>query len=681
MKPIHYFAVVFAVIFFYSCKNSSTTSEKQLADPLVEHIDSSIQPGNDFFNFANRTWFRQNPIPSSETGNGIFMMVGDSVKNVLKLICQSSSQEQNLPKGSNKQKIGDFFFSGMDTLAIEKAGTGPVQAEMQLIEALKTKDEVLNAIAHLNTIGVSPLFNFYVTRDDKISSKYAAFIRQGGLGLPERDYYFNNDERTKKIRQEYLKHVIAVFQLIGEGAATAAASGKSVVNLEASLAGASRGMEALRDPYKNYNKMTITQMNKLCPSVNWKQMMSGLGIQTIDTLIVGQPEFFKQVDVVLKTTDMDQWKTYLKWNLISAYAKYLNQGFENEKFNFYNRILSGQKEQKPRWKRVVEETESDLEQILSQEYVANYLPKETKTKFLEIADNLMKVYAEHIEKLDWMGSITKQKALYKLSKVNMKLGWPDKWKDFSALEINRNSYCSNVMRAAQWHYNYNVNHFGKPIDRNEWGMTPETYNAYYEPTLNEICIPGCNIIVPGFDGIPDDAVIYGVIAGSTFGHEITHGFDDEGRQYDADGNLQGWWTQEDSLNFARRAKLLADQYSSYIVLDSLHVRGVATLGENIADLGGAVMGLEAFKKSKQYKQNKPISGLTPVQRYFLAFAYSWMFQRTDEALARQIMSDVHAPSRFRVNGPLSNIKEFYEAFNIQPADAMYRADSLKVVIW
>jgi putative endopeptidase len=681
MKKFQYLSMLLAGVIFSSCKNNNSSGEKIAKDPLIEHIDSSVSPGKDFFLFANGTWFKQNPIPASETGNGIFLIVRDSVNNVLKLICESNAKETNLPKGSNKQKIGDFFFSGMDTVTIEKLGSTPLDEEMKKIEAIKTKDDVLASIAHLHTISVSPLFSFYVTRDDKISSKYAAFIRQGGLGLPERDYYFNTDERTKNIREEYAKHVANMFRLLGDNTADANKHSKSILSLETSLAKASRGMEALRDPYTNYNKMTITQMDKLCPSVNWQQMMAGLGIQNIDTLIVGQPEFLKQADAALKTASMDEWKTYLKWNLISAYAPYLSKKFEDEKFNFYERVLSGQKEQRPRWKRVVEETESDLEQILSQEYVANYLPKETKSKFIELANNLMEVYADHIKKLDWMGDTTKKKALDKLSKVTMKLGWPDKWKDFSALEIDRNNYCTNVMRTTAWHYNYMVNHFGKPVDKTEWGMTPETYNAYYEPTLNEICIPGCNIIVPGFDGIPDDAVIYGVIAGSTFGHEITHGFDDEGRQYDAEGNLKGWWTKEDSVKFAKRAKLLAEQYSAYTVLDSLHIRGVATLGENIADLGGAVMGLEAFKKSEQYKQNKIINGLTPVQRYFLAFAYSWMFQRTDEALANQIMTNVHSPSQFRVNGPLSNMKEFYEAFNVKPGDNMYRADSVRVVIW
>ncbi|MBI3501651.1 MAG: M13 family metallopeptidase [Bacteroidetes bacterium] len=672
---------LFAGIIFSSCQNNNSSSEKKSKDPLVEHIDSSVRAADDFYLYANGKWFKQNPIPSSETGNGIFLIVRDSVNNSIKLICESNAKEKNLTKGSNKQKIGDFFFSGMDTTTIEKLGMTPLEEELKKIDAVKTKDDVLSSIARLHSMSVHPLFGFTVTRDDKLASKYAVFIRQGGIGLPERDYYFNNDARTKNIREEYVKHIIKMFQVMGNNFTEAEKNSTSIMTIETSLAKASRTIEALRDPYKNYNKMTIAEINKISPAVDWKKMLALFGIPNSDTLIVMQPEFFKQVDASLKTVSIADWKIYLKWNLIRNYSPYLSKSFEGESFNFYDRILSGQKEQKPRWKRVVEETESNLEQIVSREYVANYLPKETKDKFIQLATNLMEVYAEHIKKLDWMSDTTKKKALNKLSKVTMKLGWPDTWKDFSSLEIERNTYCANVMRAAKWHYDYMINHWGKPVDRTEWGMTPETYNAYYEPTLNEICIPGCNIIVPGFDGIPDDAVIYGVIAGSTFGHEITHGFDDEGRQYDAEGNLKGWWTKDDSVKFSQRAKLLAEQYNAYTVLDSLHVRGYATLGENIADLGGAVMGFEAFKKTEQYKQNKIINGLTPAQRYFLSFAYSWMFQRTDAALANQIMTNVHSPSQFRVDGPLSNMKDFYEAFNIKSGDKMFRADSVRVVIW
>ena len=681
MKFLKFLSALAAAIIFSSCENSNVSSEAKITDPLIAHIDSSIKAGEDFFLYANGKWFKENPIPASETGNGIFLMVNDSVNNVIRLICESNANESNLQKGSNKQKIGDFFFSGMDTASIDKLGISPLNEDLKKIDAIKTKEDVLVSIAHLHTMFVQPLFRFGVTRDDKISSKYAVFIAQGGLGLPERDYYFNEDGRTKNIREEYVKHISKIFQLIGSSAADADKNSNNIMRLETSLAKASRTIEELRDPYKNYNKMTVAEADKLCPSINWKQMTAMLGIQNADTLIAGQPEFFKQADDVLKSVSADVWKAYLKWNLVNTYAAYLSKDFDEANFNFYYRILSGQKEQQPRWKRAVEETENNLEQIVSQEYVANYLPKETKEKFIQLADNLMEVYAEHIKKLDWMSDATKQKALNKLGKVNKKLGWPDKWKDFSALDIDRASYCANVMRARSWHYYENVNHFGKPVNRTEWGMTPETYNAYYEPTLNEICIPGCNVIVPGFSGIPDDAVIYGVIAGSTFGHEITHGFDDQGRQYDADGNLKGWWTNEDSAKFAQRAKLLADQYSAYTVLDSLHVRGKATLGENIADLGGAVMGFEAFKKTEQYKQNQIINGLTPAQRYFMAFAYSWMMQRTPEAQANRIMTDVHSPPQYRVDGPLSNMKEFYEAFGIKPGDKMYRDDSMRVVIW
>jgi putative endopeptidase len=368
--------------------------------------------------------------------------------------------------------------------------------------------------------------------------------------------------------------------------------------------------------------------------------------------------------------------------LINTYASYLTADIRKANWQFYEGELSGAKKQKPRWKEVVDQTNTYLGELVGQVYVENHLPKGTKEKLIEIGKNIMQVYGEHLKKLDWMSDATKEKALYKLSKVNMKLGYPDKWKDYSALNIDRNAYCKNVMEAHKWMTNYNVSKYGKPMDRSEWNMTPQTYNAYYDPTLNEIVIPACNIIVPGYAGLPSDAVLYGIVGGSTFGHEITHGFDDQGSQYSAEGNLQDWWTKEDREKFNAKTKLMVEQFNQYTVNDSLHVRGQATLGENIADLGGVVMGYEAFKKTVQGKgTEKQANGLTPDQEYFLGYGYAWMVQRRPEALRKQIMTDVHSPSQWRINGPLANIPEFYKAFNIKKGDAMYREDSLRVVIW
>ncbi|HXC06297.1 MAG TPA: M13 family metallopeptidase, partial [Bacteroidia bacterium] len=379
---------------------------------------------------------------------------------------------------------------------------------------------------------------------------------------------------------------------------------------------------------------------------------------------------------------LDQWKSYMRWKVIDKFSIYLDKRFELADFHFNHTIMMGSKEQKPRWKRMVELTEHKIGEIVAQEYVAHYVPADAKPRLLALAKNVVTVYAEHIKNLDWMSASTKEKALHKLSMVTLKMGYPDKWKDYSKLEISRVSFVQNAMHVDQWEFNYMVSKYGKPVDRIEWQMNPQTYNAYYEPTNNEIVIPACNLIIPGFGtGKPDDAVLYGVIAGSTMGHELTHGFDDQGCQYDEKGNLHNWWTSQDSIQFNERANRLADQFSNYVVLDSLHVRGHACLGENIADLGGVIMGYEAFKKTEQWKQHKMINGQTPDQRYFLAYAYSWMAAKRNEAMARQIMTDVHAPPQWRVNGPLSDIDAFYKAFDIKPGDKMYRAEKDRVKIW
>ena len=538
------------------------------------------------------------------------------------------------------------------------------------------------SIAHLHTIGASPAFTFYLGQDDKISTKYALFLGQGGLGLGDRDYYFNTDERTVSIRNEYVKHLQAMMKLIGQDEVSATKNAGTIMKLETDLAKASRKLEALRDPIKNYNKMTVADLSKSTPNIAWKAILPVFGVAKADTIIVGQPEFYKALNSLVKTYSIEDWKTYLKWDLVNSYASYLNSAIENQNFKFYSTVLNGVSKQKPRWKRVVGQTDGSLGELIGQVYVAEYLPKGSKEKLLEIGNNIREVYADHIKKLDWMSEATKVKALHKLSKIVMKVGYPDKWKDMSTMNIDRKSYCANVMQANIWSYNYMINKFGKPVDRTEWSMQPQTYNAYYNPSNNEIVVPACNIMVPGYEGrMPDDAILYGIIGGSTFGHEITHGFDDQGSQYDENGNLNNWWTAEDLKKFQAKTKLIVSQYNKFTILGDKHVNGDATQGENIADLGGVVMGYEAFKKTSQYKNNEKISNLTPDQRYFLAYGYAWMINLKDEALATQIMTDVHAPAQFRINGPLSNMPEFYKAFNVKSGDKMFQPDLLRVVIW
>lgn len=674
---IYYKILLFSLVAFTSCSKKESVAE----DVLVTNRDTLVDPSTDFFHYANGGWFKKHPIPASEKSNGIFRMIQDTINNQIKTICLKSA-ESNAEKGSTKQKIGDFYASGMDSVTINKLGITPLDKEIIKIEAVKDVPSLLATLAYFHTQGSAPGFSFYVGQDDKISSKNVLFLSQGGLGLGQRSYYFDTDADTKKIRDEYTKHVAKIFQLSGADQEASNSNAALILKMETELAKHSRKLEELRDPIKNYNKMTISQLNVLTPNIDWKTMFANLNIKNVDSVIVGQPEFYKGLNVAMKSYSIEQWKTYLKWDLLNSYAGYLSNDFENQNFYFFSTVMNGIKVQKPRWKRIVEQTDDALGELIGQVYVEEYLPKGTKEKLLEIGNNIRDVYAERIKKLDWMSEQTKVKALAKLRKIVMKVGYPDKWKDLSAVHIDKNSYLRNIISVNQWNYQYMIAKYGKPVDRSEWGMYPQTYNAYYSPSNNEICVPACNIIVPGYEGrMPDDAILYGIIGGSTFGHEITHGFDDQGSQYDEKGNLNNWWTEEDYAKFRSKTKLIVDQFNNYTIVGGKHINGDATQGENIADLGGVVMGFEAFKKTAQFKNKEIISGLTPQKRYFLAYAYAWMVNANKEALTQQVMMDVHAPAQFRINGPLSNYNEFYKAFDIKKGSKMWQPDNLRVQIW
>ncbi len=672
---------IIAILISFTAIVSCKKKEIAFLDPLLTNRDTTVNPADDFFMYANGGWFKKNPIPNSERSNGIFRTIQDTINNQIKSICEKSSEAAS-EKGSNKQKIGDFYASGMDSIAINKAGISPLKYDLSKIDACHDIESILALVAHLHTIGASPAFVFYVGQDEKNSSKNILSFYQGGLGLGERDYYFNTDKETTIIRTEYVKHLQAMMQLMGQDTATAATNAVLIMKFETELAKASRKMELLRDPIKNYNKMSVAKLNELSSNIAWDKMLIGMGIAKPDSVNVAQPEFFRQVDRMAKSYSINDWKTYLKWDLVNSYTSYLGKDFEDQNFKFYSTVLSGVKVQKPRWKKVVQQTDGSLGELIGQVYIDEYLPEGSKEKLLEIGNNIRIVYEDHIKKLDWMSEATKVKALNKLNKIVMKVGYPDKWKDMSSVVIDRNSYCKNIMAINKWNYDFMINKFGKPVDRTEWGMYPQTYNAYYNPSNNEICVPACNIIVPGFEGrMPDDAVLYGIIGGSTFGHEITHGFDDQGSQYDEKGNLNNWWTPEDLKKFKAKTGLIVSQFNKYLVVDNKYVNGENTQGENIADLGGVVMGYEAFKKTKQFTSKQKLSGLTPDQRYFLSYGYAWMVNNNKEYLAQMVMTDVHSPSKFRINGPLSNIPEFYKTFNVKPGNKMHQDKKNRVVIW
>lgn len=646
-------------------------------DVVGKNIDKTVKPGDDFFKYANGGWIKQNPIPAAYSQWGIGNLVQEDVWTKLRTINEKALV--NTSNDANTRKIHDFYFTAMDTITIEKVKLMPINTELYLINSIKNSNDLLKIITHLHQIGVPVAFDLGVYQDMKNSEVNALYISQGGLGLPNRDYYFNKDARTVKIVTDYkTKHLVKMLGFINTNYASGAAS---VFTLEKSLASKSRKLEDLRDPYANYNKMSIAELNKLTPKINWNDIFLSLNIKT-DSVIVGQPEFFTQLNKLLTTTPISHWKNYLRFHLLSNYADYLNKKVNTEDFRFYGKVIRGRKEQLPRWKRALQWEEAAMGEILGQLYVKDNFSPKTKERYERLCDDVFAAFAERIKNLDWMSETTKQKSLQKLSTVVKKVGYPNEWKDFSKLTTNDKLLVDNIKSANKFWFDYNIGKLNKPVDRTEWDMTPQTYNAYYNPSNNEIVMPAGIFVIPGFrDEEIDDAVIYGYAAASTIGHEITHGFDDEGRQFDEKGNLQNWWQEEDEKKFTEKAQKYIDQFNNYIVLDSMHINGKATLGENIADLGGLVIALDAFKKTQQYKEGKLIDGLTPLQRYFLGYSLGWLYHSRDEELATRVLTDVHSPPFLRVNGPFSNIDDFFEAFGIKEGDKMYRTPAERVKIW
>jgi len=666
-------------LMFSSCKDKSKTFAEN--DAVFKNMDTTVKPGDDFFQYANGTWLKKNPIAAAYPSWGIGNVVDEELRDRLKLL-NLEALKANAEKGSSSQKIGDFYYSGMDTVDIEKQGLAPLKTELDKIDQLKSITDLVDEFAHLQTIGVETPIAAGVGQDAKNSGKNILQLYQGGIGLPNRDYYFNSDAHSVAIRTDYQeKHLPTVFKLSGLTADAATAATKKTYALEQFLADSSRKLEDLRDPYHNYNKMPLAGLSKLAPDIDWKGTFEKMDYKNVDSVIVGQPEYYRALNKALKTFSLDDWKNYLRKNLVSAFSSNLSKPYDEESFRFYGTVLYGVKEQLPRWKRVIDDENGLMGEVLGQLFVKEYFPEKTKKRYVDLVEAMRASFKEHIEKLDWMSAETKEKAYDKLAKVIPKVGYPDHWKDFSSMTIDRGPYALNIMRANNFWHHYDANKLGKPVDRTEWGITPQTYNAYYNPSNNEIVLPAAQFMIPGFkDEDIDDAVVYGYAAASTIGHEMTHGFDDEGRQYDAKGNLKEWWLPQDSVNFAKRAKMLVDQFNGYSIYGQ-HVNGKATLGENIADLGGIVIGLDAFKKTDQYKEGRAINGLTPVQRFFLGYALGWLGQERKEALLSQILTNEHSPGFMRVNGPFTDVPEFYEAFHIKKGDKMWLDADKRVKIW
>jgi len=675
-------AFVAVITTFAACSQPVTTSNAPArTDFLAANLDPTISPAVDFFQYANGGWLKRHPIPASEAAWGIGNEVREQLYVNLRQINEQSAAATAAP-GSDAQKIGDFWATAMDTAKLEQQGIHPLDAELARIDAIKSPSDAMDVTFAEGPLQVGPFFSFYVYQDERKSDVQAVHLSQGGLGLPERDFYFNPDTGVARIRDEYVKHIARTLQLLGRDSASAKTAAHNVMTFETALAKASRKLEDLRDPVANYNKMAPAQLTaKYTPYIDWTQRLASWNVRP-DSVIVGQPEFFTALHSLLHSTPIPTLQDYLRYQLITTYSPYLSSTFYNERFSFYNRILNGQKEPRARWKRVLDAEGDAMGMVLGRIFVKEYFPPTEKTRYADMVEAIRTAYRERINRLTWMSDSTKARALQKLAAVYPKVGYPDKWKDYSALVVGRNSYAENMMNANRWAFNDNISKFGKPVDRAEWGMTPQTYNAYYNPSNNEIVLPAAIFTIPGVaDTAIDDAVAYGYVAAGTIGHEITHGFDDEGRKFDAAGNLTDWWTSADAANFEKRAEVMAKQFDAYEPMPGLHINGKAGLGENIADYGGVLLGLDAFRKTKQYQEGKKIGGLTPLQRYFLGYAIGWMSQQRDESLRSQLLSDVHSPAKWRVLGPISNVPEFYQAFGVKPGQPMYRADSVRVQIW
>ncbi len=677
MKKI--FLAFTAIAGIISCNtNSSTTTAKP--DILLANLDSTVSPGADFFDYANGGWIKKNPIPGEQSSWGIGNLVIEENLKRLREISEKAAAAA-AAKGSNDQKIGDFWTMAMDSTKIEADGLKPIQPLLDKINAVSDIKTLVSTVVDFKKIGSNTLFSEFVGQDAKQSDVMAFQLWQGGIGLPEREYYFKTDSITINIRNQYVNHISKMLTLAGEDAAVAASAAKNILALETKLATASRKIEDLRDPHRNYNKMAITDLNKMAGNLDWVSYLKNLGVKSVDSVIVGQPEFFKALNDALTKTPISDWKHYIKFNLISDLSGVLPDVYGNEAFNF-SRLFSGAKERKPRWKRAIQMEEGAMGEMLGQLYVKEFFNETAKKRYSNMVEDIRTALKDRIAKLEWMGDSTKQKAYIKLAAIKSKVGYPDKWKDFSSMEIGRESLAKNYMNSRLWWHHYEYEKLGKPVDRNEWEMTPQTYNAYYNPSNNEIVLPAGIFTVPGYrDEELDDAVVYGYGGASTIGHEITHGFDDEGRQFDDKGNLVSWWTKSDEAAFTKRAEVMVKQFNEFEPVKGYHINGKASLGENIADLGGILLGIEAFKKTQQYSENKSISNLTPMQRYFMGYALGWLGHTREEQLRNGLLTDVHSPAKYRVNGPFVDVDEFYATFTIKPADKMYRADSLRVRIW
>ena len=643
----------------------------------TSNLDRSCKPCDDFYQFAMGGWMKANPIPPQYSTWGSFSLLLDKNQQNLRDILEVAAKAQ-APAESNEQKIGDFYASCMDTAAIDDAGTKPVDSELGTIAAMKTPVDLQDEAARLHKEGVAVLFRFNVNQDAKDSTQEVGAAWQGGLGLPERDYYLKQDDKSKQLRDAYVKHVAKMFELLGDSADTASAEATSVLTIETALANASMKNTDLRDPEKTYHKMTLADLSAMTPDFDWPHYFKAIGRPDLKEINVGQPDFFKALDAQLNTTPLADWKTYYRWHLLNSAAPALSEKFVDEEFEFRGKTLTGAKEIQPRWKRCTQATDRALGEALGQLYVQKYFPPEAKAHAQVMVRNLISALHDDLQTLPWMSPETRAQATAKLEAFAIKIGYTDKWRDYSALKIDRSSYLVNQRRAAAFDFQRRLAKIGKPVDRTEWGMTPPTVNAYNNSSMNEIVFPAGILQPPFYDPKADDAVNYGGM-GAVIGHEITHGFDDHGSQFDRDGNLKNWWTPDDLKNFKERAACVQTQFDGYVVDGDLHENGKLVLGESIADLGGLAISYAAYEKSLEGKPRPADKdGFTAEQRFFLGWAQVWGANERLEYERLMANTNPHPLPRFRGNGPLSNMAEFAKAFGCKKGDAMVREQVCKI---
>ncbi len=688
MKAIITSAICSSLLLLSGCNSTESSNNKNATIKVKKtaltsgieqaNIDHSVRAQDNFYQYVNGNWLKSHDIPSDKTAIGSFYDLRDKADDDVKAIIEELAVKDNLVQGSDEQKVADLFRSYMNSEKRNNLGVTPIQPLFSTINKLKNKNELSAFFGKYQAVGVGSPLAFYISVDAKDSSNYATHIWQSGLGLPDKDYYFNDTERHRELRAGYVAHIEKMFELAG--IKSGKKSAQTIMAIETKLATFHWTRVQTRDSEKRYNKFAVSDLNTLSSAFDWSAYLSAQGVAKQKDIIINQPDFVTGFDDVFAETSLTDWQTYLTFHTLSHFSSYLSQALDNENFNFYSKQLSGRKEQRPQWKRGVSVVNNNLGEVIGKVYVSRHFTPQAKTRMSELVENLRNAYGESINDLVWMSSETKKSAQVKLAAFTPKIGYPDKWQDYSTLYIKSDDLIGNILRSSQISHNKEVAKLGGPIQKWEWGMTPQTVNAYYNPTVNEIVFPAAILQAPFFNMQADDAVNYGGI-GAVIGHEMGHGFDDQGSKYDASGNLRNWWTEQDLKEFSSRTKTLIEQYNAYHVFDDLTVNGELTLGENIGDLSGVTIAYKAYKASLKGQTAQVIDGLTGDQRFFMGYAQIWRAKMVEKSMRNRVTTDPHSPAEFRALGSLANMNEFYQAFGVKEGDAMYIAPEKRVKIW